>query len=122
VSSASYFFDNILRLTAPDFLPTESDILHSRKGFYSSITKLCFDFPKFNVNFLDIRLGGERRKWIHQVDDIPVVLSVVDLCTYDHVPSGSNTLEDLIMLFGQIVDRDAEGSDVCGFIERCQWV
>jgi guanine nucleotide-binding protein G(i) subunit alpha len=122
VSSASYFFDNILRLTAPDFLPTESDILHSRKGFQGGITELRFDFPTLSLNFLDIRLGGERRKWIHQVDDIPVIIFVVDLCTYDPVLSGYSTLEDMVMLFGQMVDREMWRGDVCGFIERCQWV
>ncbi|OAG06415.1 G-alpha-domain-containing protein [Paraphaeosphaeria sporulosa] len=106
VGSASYFFDNILRLTAPNYLPTETDILHARKGFYAGITELHFSLPNMSLNFLDVRLGGERRKWIHQFDDVPVILFIVNLCSYDQLLSGSNTIKSMITLFESVVNRE----------------
>lgn len=47
---------------------------------------------------------GERRKWIHQFDSVPVFLFVLDLSTYNQILDGSNSLENMITLFGVVVN------------------
>ncbi|KAL1600638.1 Guanine nucleotide-binding protein alpha-2 subunit [Paraconiothyrium brasiliense] len=102
--SGSYFFDNILRVSEWNYIPTEEDITCSRKGFHG-IGELHFKWCNLTLNVLDVPNRGERRKWMHQFDSVPVVLFVVDLCKYDEVLSGSNTLESTIRLFENVVNR-----------------
>lgn len=103
--SASYFLDNILRLTAPNYVPSDTDIRHSQ-SFHGNAAKLRFDLPAMSLNFLDVKPQCERRKWIHQLDNVPVILYVADLCTYDEVLSGTNTLDFMMKLFENIVNRE----------------
>ncbi|KAJ4360883.1 Guanine nucleotide-binding protein alpha-2 subunit [Didymosphaeria variabile] len=103
--SGSYFFDNILRISGQEYIPTEEDIIHSRKGFQGGIRELHLKWRDFTLNVLNVPRRGERWKFQHQFDAIPVVLFVVDLCRYDQVDSGLNTLEGMISLFEQVVNR-----------------
>eukprot|EP00064_Thunnus_orientalis_P000205 superscaffoldBa00000009_g205 len=81
--SALYFFENMSRIIAPSYVPTEADVLRVRVRTCGIIE------TQFQVNDMIFRLydvGGqrsERRKWLSCFDCIQAVLFVVALSSYD---------------------------------------
>ncbi|GLD49341.1 guanine nucleotide-binding protein G(o) subunit alpha-like protein [Lates japonicus] len=103
--SALYFFENMSRIIAPNYVPTETDVLRVRVRTCGIIE------TQFQVNETIFRLydvGGqrtERRKWLSCFDCIQVVLFVVALSSYDMTlmenPS-VNQLQESLELFASI--------------------
>ncbi|XP_056144556.1 guanine nucleotide-binding protein G(o) subunit alpha-like [Lampris incognitus] len=81
--SAVYFFENMNRLIAPNYVPTEMDVLRVRVRTCGIIE------TQFQVNERVFRMydvGGQlsgRRKWLHCFDCVHAVLFVVALSSYD---------------------------------------
>ncbi|CAK5120581.1 unnamed protein product [Meloidogyne enterolobii] len=81
--SASYFFDNIDRISAKDYRPTCRDVLLTRVAT-TGVVKLQFMFKSIEFNVYDV--GGqrsERRKWIHVFDDVNAIIFVAAISEYD---------------------------------------
>ncbi|ODV91480.1 hypothetical protein CANCADRAFT_47 [Tortispora caseinolytica NRRL Y-17796] len=85
----AYFLDDLAknpgRILAPNFLPTDDDILHVRVRT-TGIVEKNFKMGKLTYKMIDV--GGqrnERRKWIQCFDDVTSVLFVVSLCDYAKV-------------------------------------
>ncbi|XP_056264019.1 guanine nucleotide-binding protein G(o) subunit alpha-like [Pseudoliparis swirei] len=103
--SALYFFDNIGRIIAPKYIPSETDVLRVRVRTCGIIE------TQFQLNEIIFRLydvGGqrsERRKWLGCFDCIQAVLFVVALSSYDLTrtedPSG-NRLQESLELFTSV--------------------
>ncbi|XP_067426748.1 guanine nucleotide-binding protein G(o) subunit alpha-like [Thunnus thynnus] len=103
--SALYFFENMSRIIAPSYVPTEADVLRVRVRTCGIIE------TQFQVNDMIFRLydvGGqrsERRKWLSCFDCIQAVLFVVALSSYDmsliEDPS-VNRLQESLELFTSI--------------------
>nr|XP_057906122.1 guanine nucleotide-binding protein G(o) subunit alpha-like [Doryrhamphus excisus] len=81
--SALYFFENISRIIAPNYVPTERDVLRVR-------VRTCGIMEtQFQVNDVIFRLydvcgqRSERRRWLSCFDCIQVVLFLVALSSYD---------------------------------------
>ncbi|XP_068177417.1 guanine nucleotide binding protein (G protein) alpha v1 isoform X2 [Antennarius striatus] len=106
--SALYFFENMSRITHPDYVPTETDVLRVRLRTTGVIE------TQFKVNHLVFRMydvGGqrtERRKWISCFEDVRAVLFVVSLSGYDMTlvedPS-VNRLHESMKLFSAICNN-----------------
>ncbi|KAM4594593.1 guanine nucleotide binding protein (G protein) alpha v1 [Fundulus diaphanus] len=106
--SALYFFENMSRITTPDYVPTETDVLRVRLRTTGVIE------TQFKVNHLIFRMfdvGGqrtERRKWIGCFEDVRAVLFVVALSGYDMTlvedPS-MNRLQESMKLFSSICNN-----------------
>ena len=98
------FFGEIGRITAPNYIPTEADILRSHKGIHG-ISEHRFVMDEFSINLIDVGTQRcERRKWIHQFDDITAILYLVDLVCYDQVLSSHNVMMEQIQLFDNVVN------------------
>uniref|UniRef100_A0AC35U656 Guanine nucleotide-binding protein subunit alpha-12 n=1 Tax=Rhabditophanes sp. KR3021 TaxID=114890 RepID=A0AC35U656_9BILA len=83
--SCKYFFEEIDRLAAKDYLPTNQDILYCRKAS-RGITEHCFDINKVPFRFIDV--GGQRsqrQKWFQCFEDITCMLFMVGSSEYDQV-------------------------------------
>ncbi|XP_073350894.1 guanine nucleotide-binding protein G(o) subunit alpha-like [Pagrus major] len=103
--SALYFFENMNRIIAPKYVPTETDVLRVRVRTCGIIE------TQFQLNQMIFRLydvGGqrsERRKWLSCFDCIQAALFVVALSSYDTTlmedPSG-NRLKESLELFRSI--------------------
>ncbi|XP_034448874.1 guanine nucleotide-binding protein G(o) subunit alpha-like [Hippoglossus hippoglossus] len=103
--SALYFFENMSRIIAPNYVPTEPDVLRVRVRTCGIIE------TQFQVNETIFRLydvGGqrsERRKWLGCFDCIQVVLFVVSLSSYDSTlmeSASRNRLQESLKLFTSV--------------------
>lgn len=101
----SYFFQDIERLFARDFLPTDQDILRTRLRT-TGISETIFELGNLTYKMVDV--GGqrsERKKWIHVFDNVQVVLFLVAISGYDHVlveDRNGNQMHEALMLFESI--------------------
>lgn len=85
IDSAAYFFGKVKELCAPDYRPSDADILQTRvrsTGIYQ------FTFTMDEHKFLVVDVGGqrnERRKWIHCFEGVTAVIFVAAISEYDQV-------------------------------------
>lgn len=108
IDSTHYFLSQIDRIAKPDYSPTVSDILRTRKK-----TSGIFDFyfqvsPGLTIHMFDV--GGqrsERKKWIHCFDNVTLIIFCVALSEYDQVlleENSQNRLEESLALFDSVVN------------------
>ncbi|KAL7422618.1 Guanine nucleotide-binding protein alpha-2 subunit, partial [Cryptotrichosporon argae] len=65
MDSATYFFSEIRKLAAPDYVPDEADVLRARSKT-TGISETRFNMGQLSIHMFDV--GGqrsERKKWIH---------------------------------------------------------
>lgn len=83
--SASYYFSEMDRIAAPDYLPTDQDILRSRLKT-TGITETTFRVGELAYRLLDV--GGqrsERKKWIHCFEDVTALVFLVSISEYNQM-------------------------------------
>ncbi|KAJ5075266.1 guanine nucleotide-binding protein g(o) subunit alpha [Anaeramoeba ignava] len=106
--SASYFLDNIDRIIEPSYSPSEQDVLRSRIPT-TGVKVLTFTLKDLPWRVVDV--GGqrsERRKWIHQFDDVTVLIYVVALSEYDqklYEDESINRMRESLALFDKTVNH-----------------
>lgn len=79
------FLDDLDRLGAKDYQPTERDILRTRVKT-TGIVEVHFSFKNLNFKLFDV--GGqrsERKKWIHCFEDVTAIIFCVAMSEYDQV-------------------------------------
>ncbi|XP_061703170.1 guanine nucleotide-binding protein G(o) subunit alpha-like isoform X3 [Syngnathoides biaculeatus] len=103
--SALYFFENIGRIIAPNYTPTEQDVLRVRVRTCGIIET---QFHSDDMIFRLYDVGGQRsvrRKWLRCFDGIQALLFVVALSSYDMSLPGdpkANRLQESRELFSSI--------------------
>ncbi|KAI1293671.1 Guanine nucleotide-binding protein subunit alpha-14 [Halotydeus destructor] len=103
--SASYYFDEILRISSPDYVPSVQDILRVRIPT-TGINE--YDFELDRVTFRIVDVGGqrsERRKWIHCFESVTSIIFLAALSEYDQSlleDRTANRLDESIKLFQTI--------------------
>jgi GTPase SAR1 family protein len=108
--SAGYFFDRVLDIIDVHYIPTNEDILRSRKRT-TGVTELNFKVDgKHNFKFID--LGGqrsERKKWLKVFDDVTAVLFITSMSEFDqnlYEDDKKNRMVESIELFEEIVQLE----------------
>lgn len=107
MDNAPYFFDQMERICAPNYLPTEQDVLHARSKTIG-VTETCFTMGKLSIRLVDV--GGqrsERRKWIHCFEAVTSIIFCVALSEYDQAlleDNQQNRLSESLVLFESIVN------------------
>ena len=101
------FFNSVKRFGDPEYIPNDIDILMARVKT-TGITETSLEFNGVKSFFYDT--GGvrsERKKWIHVMENVSVVVFVVDITGYDkrlfEDQTVNRTQEDLT-LFDSIVN------------------
>jgi len=105
IDSAHYYFDNIERLAAPDYVPTVDDVLRSRAKT-TGIIEIEFDVAGTRFRMVDV--GGqrsERKKWMHCFQEVTTVIFCVALSEYDlklQEDDSTNRMHESLKLFKEI--------------------
>jgi len=105
VDSMNYFFDNIDKIMAADYVASDEDNLFCRVRTTGVVTT---KYIIAGVPFEMYDVGGqrnERRKWIHFFDNATAVIFVAALSEYDQnlfEDSSKNRMEEALDLFGEI--------------------
>lgn len=105
--SIKYYIRHIERISGPNYLPTDDDILHVRAPTQGLVE---YKFEEKNADFRIIDVGGQRGqrlKWLRAFDGVKVVLFVVAISEYDQVLEESDDRNRLIeskLVFDQIVN------------------
>lgn len=108
MDSASYFLENLYRISKQDYIPTDDDILRSRQktsGIFDMVLNLDSDLK---LNIYDV--GGqrsERKKWIHCFNNVTLVIFCVSLSEYDQFlleDQTQNRFQESLVLFDNIIN------------------
>jgi len=103
--STNYYFENISRISQPDYLPTEQDVLRSRVKT-TGVLETTFDVEDILFRLVDV--GGqrsERRKWIHCFEDVTAIIFCVAISEYDlklYEDNETNRMHESLQLFKEL--------------------
>jgi len=107
MDSAPYFFDEVARISGPDYIPTEADVLRARTKT-TGIYETRFQMGQLSIHMFDV--GGqrsERKKWIHCFENVTSIIFCVALSEYDQVlleESSQNRMMESLVLFDSVVN------------------
>ncbi|XP_017835434.1 guanine nucleotide-binding protein G(q) subunit alpha-like [Drosophila busckii] len=107
LDSAKYYLDDLERISGPDYLPVDQDILRSRFPT-TGLVEHTFEFKQNIFRMTDV--GGqrcERKKWIHCFDNIASMIFLAALSEYDQVLFEShvdNRMLESVALFKNIIN------------------
>jgi len=108
--SCIHFFENINRIAAIDYYPTNRDILLCRKST-KAINEHLVEIDKIPFRFIDV--GGfrsQRHKWVQCFDNVTCILFMVASNEYDQTlieDDRTNRVMEACILFGQMVNHKA---------------
>jgi len=109
IDSATYYFENIDRISSDDFLPTQQDVLRSRVRT-TGITETTFEIDSNQFRMFDV--GGqrnERRKWIHCFEKVTALMFVGVLSEYDQMlyeDDNTNRMVETLQLFDEHLNSE----------------
>lgn len=104
LTSFSYF-ESLDRISKPDYIPTDQDVLRSRVKT-TGITEAFFKVGDLTYRMFDV--GGqrsERKKWIHCFENVTAIIFVIDISAYDRVlieDENVNRMQEALTLFDSI--------------------
>ncbi|KAJ5072380.1 guanine nucleotide-binding protein g(o) subunit alpha [Anaeramoeba ignava] len=107
--STSYFLDEVIRISDSNYVPSTKDMLYCR------IPTTGVNYIKFihaETPWLVVDVGGqrsERKKWIHQFDDVDTLIFVIAINEFDQTlyeDSSVNRMIESLTLFEQTVNND----------------
>ncbi|KAJ3423963.1 guanine nucleotide-binding protein g(o) subunit alpha [Anaeramoeba flamelloides] len=107
--NANVYLDNIEDIAQPDYIPSEQDILGCRIPT-TGINEIVFDVNNQTWRIVDV--GGqrsERRKWIHQFDDVFLLIYVVAINEYNqylYEDESTNRLQESLKVFNKISNNE----------------
>ncbi|KAF5360956.1 hypothetical protein D9756_005169 [Leucocoprinus leucothites] len=94
IDSAEYFLSDILRISAPGYIPTESDVLRVRQKTVG-ITETDVTVKDIPIHFIDVSgQRTERRKWLQCFDQISSIIFCVGLSDYDRLYISEDSSQD----------------------------
>ncbi|ORX98462.1 guanine nucleotide binding protein, alpha subunit [Basidiobolus meristosporus CBS 931.73] len=103
--SAKYYFDSIDRISQPEYIPDDQDVLRSRVKT-TGITETTFRIGELVYRMLDV--GGqrsERKKWIHCFENVTAIVFMVAISEYDQTlaeDESVNRMQESLTLFDSI--------------------
>eukprot|EP00007_Cunea_sp_BSH-02190019_P002334 CAMPEP_0174232278 /NCGR_PEP_ID=MMETSP0417-20130205/2605_1 /TAXON_ID=242541 /ORGANISM="Mayorella sp, Strain BSH-02190019" /LENGTH=336 /DNA_ID=CAMNT_0015310297 /DNA_START=75 /DNA_END=1082 /DNA_ORIENTATION=+ len=120
--SAAYYFENVERIAAEDYTPSELDLLRSRAKTTGIIET---DFKVGDVQFRMVDVGGqrsERKKWMHCFQDVTAVIFCVAMSEYDlklYEDDSTNRMHESLKLFKEICNNKwFEHTDMILFLNK----
>uniref|UniRef100_A0A1I8JRC1 Guanine nucleotide-binding protein G(I) subunit alpha n=1 Tax=Macrostomum lignano TaxID=282301 RepID=A0A1I8JRC1_9PLAT len=106
--SAKYFLDDLDRLGAKDYMPTEQDILRTRVKT-TGIVEVTSSSRISTLSFLMSEASDRRgKKWIHCFEDVTAIIFCVAMSEYDqvlHEDETTNRMQESLKLFDSICNN-----------------
>jgi GTPase SAR1 family protein len=122
VESAKHFCEEIDRISKPNFIPTNQDILQSRAKTTGVIEMM---FKVGDHEFWMVDVGGqrnERRKWLNCFEDVTAVIFCVAMSEFDRTLYEDNTknrMHEACELFEQTMNSKwFSGSGLILFLNK----
>ncbi|XP_030582623.1 guanine nucleotide-binding protein subunit alpha-11-like [Archocentrus centrarchus] len=122
LDSTEYYMNNLDRIGAPDYIPTEQDVLRVRFP-----TTGIHDYS-FTINTITLRIvdvGGqksERRKWIHCFENVTSLIFLASLSEYDQVLEERETInrmqESLALFYTTIHSQWFHSTSIILFLNK----
>lgn len=106
--SAGYFLDSLPRISAPDYVPTQQDVLRTRVKT-TGIIETKFRYKGLLFKLFDV--GGqrsERSKWIHCFNGVTAIIFCVALSDYDlnlYEDEKVNRMQESLTLFDSVCNN-----------------
>ena len=106
--SAGYFLDSLPRISAPDYVPSQQDVLRTRVKT-TGIIETKFRYKGLLFKLFDV--GGqksERSKWIHCFNGVTAIIFCVALSEYDlnlYEDETTNRMQESLTLFNSICNN-----------------
>ncbi|XP_062402848.1 guanine nucleotide binding protein (G protein), alpha inhibiting activity polypeptide a [Sardina pilchardus] len=106
--SASYYLNDLDRISSGSYVPTQQDVLRSRVKT-TGIVETHFTFKDLHFKMFDV--GGqrsERKKWIHCFEGVTAIIFCVSLSDYDLVLAEDeemNRMHESMKLFESICNN-----------------
>lgn len=94
--SAAYYLNALDRISMPDYVPTQQDVLRTRVKT-TGIVETHFTFKSLHFKMFDV--GGqrsERKKWIHCFEGVTAIIFCVALSGYDLVLAEDEEMNRMI--------------------------
>eukprot|EP00457_Paulinella_chromatophora_P006877 gb/GEZN01006897.1/.p1 GENE.gb/GEZN01006897.1/~~gb/GEZN01006897.1/.p1 ORF type:complete len:360 (+),score=40.68 gb/GEZN01006897.1/:204-1283(+) len=108
LDSAEYFFQNVVRIGAENYTPTEEDMVRARLRT-SGIVEKTITIETVDFRFMDV--GGqrnERRKWIHCFQGVTAIIFISAISEYDQMlyeDEKENRMLESIRVFDNICNN-----------------
>ncbi|KAJ3268038.1 guanine nucleotide-binding protein subunit alpha, partial [Borealophlyctis nickersoniae] len=105
LNDSANYFEAIDRISQPDYMPTDQDVLRSRVKT-TGITENTFHIGDLTYRMFDV--GGqrsERKKWIHCFEEVTAIVFLVASSEYDQVlveDETVNRMQEALTLFDSI--------------------
>lgn len=105
--SAPYYFAEMERIAAPDYIPTQEDVLRSRVKT-TGIVETSFPMGDKIIKMMDV--GGqrnERKKWVHCFEGVAAIIFVINSSEYDqncYEDNETNRMKESLQLFEETVN------------------
>ncbi|KAI9333252.1 guanine nucleotide binding protein, alpha subunit [Obelidium mucronatum] len=102
------YLNDVDRICASDYIPTDQDILHTRI-MTTNITETKVQIEEMTFRIFDV--GGqrsERKKWAPYFDDVNAIIFLVAISSYDQVcteDNVTNRITEAHNLFGSICNH-----------------
>ncbi|KAF9943333.1 guanine nucleotide-binding protein subunit alpha [Mortierella alpina] len=106
--SAKYFLDTVDRISHPEYIPSDDDILQARVKTLA-VTEHVFHIENVAYRIYDV--GGQkslRKYWAPYFDDVNAVIFMAALSAYDQPCEDDarlNRLQECLVLFNQIANH-----------------
>lgn len=127
--SSGFYLDEIDRITAKMYFPTDDDVLKARLKT-TGVVEHTFNMPK-NSEFRGVEwkiydVGGsrpQRHAWAPYFDDVNAIIFLAPISAFDQVlaeDSSVNRLEDSMLLWKSVVsNRLLENVNIILFLNKC---
>jgi len=114
VECAKYFLSKVHEVLAPDYVPTDQDLLQTRERTVG-IVEYKFEMEgagrKRTLIMIDVGgQRGERKKWINYFDDVKVLMFLTAISEYDQVLAEdgvTNRMKESVNLFHTVLGYQA---------------
>lgn len=106
--SAAYFLNSLPRIAAPDYVPTQQDVLRTRVKT-TGIIETKFRYKGLMFRLFDV--GGqqsERKKWIHCFENVTAIIFCVAMSEYDQTcqeDEKTNRMQESLLLFKEVCNN-----------------